>query len=180
MRWCRRRGDTGRWRDDDREKVAWTISRILCPLYKGGDHFSGPAVADRLKQPTRSSDEPGRFSLLIWPCTRWGLPCLDCRQPSGALLPHHFTLTCQAASGLTSAVCFLWRCPAQGSRLPRGWALPTTVPCRVRTFLGLPMESRDHLVHATGSIVSRPGSCGQNTVGGRPRMWYLCSNDETG
>ena len=26
-------------------------------------------------------------------CTRWGLPCLNCHQLSGALLPHHFTLT---------------------------------------------------------------------------------------
>jgi len=29
----------------------------------------------------------------VWPCTRWGLPCLICRQISGALLPHLFTLT---------------------------------------------------------------------------------------
>ncbi len=26
-------------------------------------------------------------------CTRWGLPCPDCHQSSGALLPHLFTLT---------------------------------------------------------------------------------------
>jgi len=33
-----------------------------------------------------------RFS--IWSCTRWGLPCLACHQPSGELLPRHFNLTC--------------------------------------------------------------------------------------
>src|ERR1051326_642276 len=29
----------------------------------------------------------------IWPCTRWGLPCLVAYAPSGGLLLHLFTLT---------------------------------------------------------------------------------------
>lgn len=29
-----------------------------------------------------------------WACTRWGLPCPDCHQSGGALLPHHSTLPC--------------------------------------------------------------------------------------
>src|SRR6186713_1898499 len=29
----------------------------------------------------------------IWPCTRWGFPCLVACASSGALLPHLFTLT---------------------------------------------------------------------------------------
>jgi len=29
----------------------------------------------------------------IWPCTRWGFPCLVAHAPSGGLLPHLFTLT---------------------------------------------------------------------------------------
>jgi len=29
----------------------------------------------------------------IWPCTRWGFPCLVDYSPSGKLLPHRFTLT---------------------------------------------------------------------------------------
>src|SRR5436853_84052 len=29
----------------------------------------------------------------IWSCSAWGLPCLRRRRRSGALLPHHFTLT---------------------------------------------------------------------------------------
>ena len=32
----------------------------------------------------------------IWPCSRWGLPCHARCRPRGALLPHHFTLTCVA------------------------------------------------------------------------------------
>ena len=32
-------------------------------------------------------------SLPIWSCSVWGLPCLRLHSRSGALLPHHFTLT---------------------------------------------------------------------------------------
>jgi len=32
-------------------------------------------------------------SLPIWSCSVWGLPCLSLYRLSGALLPHHFTLT---------------------------------------------------------------------------------------
>jgi hypothetical protein len=32
-------------------------------------------------------------SLPIWSCSVWGLPCLRRYRRSGALLPHHFTLT---------------------------------------------------------------------------------------
>lgn len=34
------------------------------------------------------------YSFPIWSCSRWGLPCRLCYQSRGALLPHHFTLTC--------------------------------------------------------------------------------------
>jgi hypothetical protein len=46
---------------------------------------------------------------------------------------------------LRGAVCFLWHCPAGHP----GWALPTTVLCGVRTFLGRPEgppRSPDRLV----------------------------------
>ncbi len=66
----------------------------------------------------------------IWLCFRWGLPCLACRQASGALLPHRFTLTLtKVAHG--KAVCFLWRFPSSCL----GWALPSTIVPEVRTFL---------------------------------------------
>jgi len=45
-------------------------------------------------------------SLPIWSCSVWGLPCPRRYRRSGALLPHHFTLTLalrpQAASGSPS------------------------------------------------------------------------------
>src|SRR6185312_12633244 len=48
---------------------------------------------------------------------------------TGGLLHHRFTLTGSLAA---PAVCFLWHCPAGHP----GWALPTTLPCGARTFLG--------------------------------------------
>src|SRR5882762_4010237 len=57
------------------------------------------AVASHLRRPTRSSDDPGRVSLLIWPCSDWGLPCHACCQARGGLLPHRFTLTLGSNQG---------------------------------------------------------------------------------
>src|ERR1700716_2075192 len=51
------------------------------------------AVASHLVRPTRSSNDPRRVSLLIWPCSDRGLPCRACCQARGGLLPHRFTLT---------------------------------------------------------------------------------------
>ena len=47
---------------------------------------------------------------------------------AGGLLHRRFTLTPRPGRG---AVCFLWHCPAGHP----GSALPTTLPCDVRTFL---------------------------------------------
>ncbi len=66
-------------------------------------------------------------------CTRWGLPCPDCHQPSGALLPHLFTLACVPTSRDHRRCVFCGTVP--GSATKSRWALPTTVSCRVRTFL---------------------------------------------
>jgi hypothetical protein len=39
-----------------------------------GNHSSGSTVTSILKQPTRRHRGP-RYSLPIWSCSRWGLPC---------------------------------------------------------------------------------------------------------
>jgi hypothetical protein len=64
------------------------------------------AVASHLVQPTRSSNDPGRVSLLIWPCSDRGLPCRACYQARGGLLPHRFTLTLGYKGGLFSVALF--------------------------------------------------------------------------
>ncbi len=57
-------------------------------------HSSRNVVTHALEQPTRSVlVGVGHSSLLIWPCSRWGLPSHDCYQSCGGLLPHRFTLT---------------------------------------------------------------------------------------
>ena len=83
-------------------------------------------------------DAPGRHdaawllacaSLPIWSCSVWGLPCLRRYRRSGALLPHHFTLTTARdwplrtnpsgaipgrppEGGVAEAVSFLWHWPS--------------------------------------------------------------------
>jgi len=47
----------------------------------------------------------------IWPCTRWGFPCLPAHAGSGGLLLHLFTLTTSHAN-MRRAVCFLWHYPS--------------------------------------------------------------------
>src|SRR5207302_1488121 len=80
----RRHGETG----------GRAISRVLfIRCWRTDGHLSGMAVASHLTRPTRSSDDPGRVSLLTWPCSDWGLPCRACCQARGGLLPHLFTLT---------------------------------------------------------------------------------------
>ncbi len=63
------------------------------------DHSSGTAVAGRLKRPTRATARRRAGNACAFPvapirsCSRRGLPCLLRCRPSGALLPHPFTLT---------------------------------------------------------------------------------------
>src|SRR5580698_7329383 len=93
-------------------------------------------------RPTRGSSVPSRDSPHIWSCCRWGLPCRRCHHRRGALLPHHFTLTLRLAllaqdgpalseQSESKGGFFLLHFPSDHSAL----ALPSTVPCAVRTFL---------------------------------------------
>src|ERR1039458_6204428 len=71
----------------------------------------------------------GDASLPIWSCSVWGLPCPRRYRRSGALLPHHFTLTPALGTGrpgepfrqfqgrppergVAEAVSFLWHWPS--------------------------------------------------------------------
>jgi len=121
------------------------VSRVLLSRnqFRDGDHFSRMVVADHLKRPTRSSSDAGHISDSIWPFSGWGLPCLRCRHRSGALLPHHFTLTSNGnltTGSRRGAVSFLWHFPWGCPRSP----LATTLPCGARTFLP------DGFIHRSG------------------------------
>ena len=76
---------------------AWPISRVLssaCAL--GRSFLSEHDRSCPLAAYPQCLDRGGRLSLLIWPCSDWGLPCHDCCQSRGGLLPHLFTLTCRS------------------------------------------------------------------------------------
>jgi len=94
--------------------------------------------------PAASSDRPEERSwkravqaslrvLPIWSCFRWGLPGPCCCQQGGALLPHHFTLTCRPkpSGGIISVALSVAarETPATPGRYP--------APCfhEARTFL---------------------------------------------
>ena len=91
-------------------------------------HLLEPPVAYRTDTPRRLVPQASGTSLPIWSCSVWGLPCLRLHSRSGALLPHHFTLTprpilISTGSGapkrahpFPGAVCFLWHLPS--TRLP--------------------------------------------------------------
>ena len=137
-------------RDRDRR-----ISRILSETRSfPDDHFSWTPVARRLQRPTRESSRIGpirrrqscRRSETGADAPLFGLaPGGVCRarpvtRPAGELLPRRFTLTPadrDPRGGLFSVALSL---PVTGR-----WALPTTAPCGVRTFLrGLSSGPRRH------------------------------------
>src|SRR5437867_12600195 len=148
------------------------------------------AVASHLVRPTRSSNAPGRVSLLIWPCSDRGLPCRACCQTRGGLLPHRFTLTLWD----TRPVCSLWPCPS-----PHGaQALPGGLTCGARTFLEWPLlpATRDHRPHhfqagklpatgASGQVLLREApdhatqTVGRGTVEPKPRVLGECGESQT-
>lgn len=123
-------------------------------MSEGENHLSlqpipgtDPALSEPRSQRLRASERAGeeraapRFP--IWPCTRWGFPCLRAYAWSGGLLPHLFTLTTVHAS-MARAVCFLWHYPS--GRLTAsppaciqkpllGLRLRGIAPFGVRTFL---------------------------------------------
>jgi len=73
---------------------------------------------------------PGRRSCLALHLAGFAWPARH--RAAGALLPHHFTFACtRLTCGRAIGRVFLWHFPAG---FP-GWALPTAMPCGVRTFL---------------------------------------------
>jgi len=121
------------------------------------DHSSRRRVAAPLQQPTRKfrlvdRSQPelsylgasGRYararwrvrarSLPIWSCSVWGLPCGGHYWPSGALLPHLFTLTVGPFE--RDRWRYIFCCTGRLCALKHtSRTLSGTLPCGVRTFL---------------------------------------------
>ena len=99
------------------------------PGFVVDSHSSRRIVTDTLKQPTRRHRGP-RHCLPIWSCSRWGLPC---RSVAGLAVRSYRTISplpdpLRAIGGI-----FLLHFPSARA----AQALPGTVPCGARTFLGI-------------------------------------------
>jgi hypothetical protein len=122
-----------------------------------------PFIAARLQRPTRAIRRETRLSqpcLSTWlkpaapirSCSGWGLPCRDCYQPRGALLPHPFTLACESKLHRRSALCGTF------PRLASGGHYPPPLFRGARTFLGL-HPAHDELDERRGCPAPRRARC---------------------
>src|SRR5262245_50995735 len=77
------------------------VSRILsAPNFFGGENHLSQQPVPGTRFAMRNSERAAPGSP-IWPCTRWGFPCLEVHTSSGGLLPHLFTLTsCNPETGI--------------------------------------------------------------------------------
>jgi hypothetical protein len=122
--------------------VSRRTTEVVC---RPGDHPSRVAVADNLMRPTR---ELGRAALerSLSDLAPGGVyQAAQVTLSAGGLLHHRFTL----AAGCPVAVSSLWHFPAGHP----GWALPTTLPCGARTFLG--EQPKGHPTRSPGRLVRR-------------------------
>lgn len=129
-------------------------SKMFCknihkPAYKPGSvsrlkrqddsHLSRRTVTRTLERPTRRSNGPDQSFLLIWPCSRWGLPS----QPVARLLVGSYIkeFAFPAISPLPFwGGIFLLHFPYPYATHNKAcyfgrWELPTTVSYGARTFL---------------------------------------------
>ena len=129
------------------------------PTGVGGDHPSATGVATGLVRPTR---ELGRVTLDVrvgdTDATVLALLRVGFAEPVGS--PRPLVGSYPTVSPLPirrPAVCSLWHCPAGHP----GWALPTTLPCGVRTFLDPPgprPPNRLAVLRIAGSVGWQPGA----------------------
>ena len=93
-------------------------------------HSSGPDVTVRLKRSTRERRGP-RHGSPIRSCSRWGLPCHAALSPRAVRSYRTVSPLPDPLAG-PSAVCSLLHFPSARA----AQALPGTLPCGARTFLG--------------------------------------------
>ena len=116
--------------------TGWPISRVLCPRTVTGPEAAIIHLGTPLPAP--SSGLPGHIGRAALKRVLYGLApggvylAVPVTRDAGGLLHHLFTLTCGPVKVDPPAVCFLWHWPAG---FPE-WALPTTLLCGARTFLG--------------------------------------------
>ncbi|CAG0988259.1 hypothetical protein GPROT1_02792 [Gammaproteobacteria bacterium] len=160
-----------------------SISRILCPIRRlGGDHFSRPLIAQRLKQPTRETgDEPPLYGLLRKCASSEACHSLLDLAPAGGCLAGHVTVP-PVSSYLTFSPSpsdpvgslgslFLWPCSAHCCARP----LAGSVLGGVRTFLVRIESARDHLDLLSATIVALEAMSVKAKTGSRKQPAYAVS-----
>jgi hypothetical protein len=120
-----------------RDDFGRAVSRILSAPkpFEGENHLSQqpiPGTCSAGRNVERAT--PGSP---IWPCTRWGFPCLRACAWSGGLLPHLFTLT-PISLPRPGRFNFLWHYPS--GRLAA--SPPACIPWQ--TFLRRPPQVTRH------------------------------------
>ncbi len=110
-------------------------------------HSSRRIVADTLKQPTRTRRGP-RHEVPIWPCSRWGLPC----RPVARLAVRSYR-TISPLPDLRRAIGGIFLLHFPSARAAQ--ALPGTVPCGARTFLGIRPTKLDRMTRLSGRLRRR-------------------------
>ena len=95
-----------------------------------GSHSSRRHLAVALKQPTRVQAGPAHRTP-IWSCSGWGLPCPAALAPRAVGSYPTVSPLPRTLAG-RSAVCSLLHFPSARA----AQALPGTLPCGARTFLG--------------------------------------------
>src|SRR5436309_9768473 len=103
----------------------------------GGGHLSGSRVAATLLRPTRGR-RTGRPPP-AWPCSGWGLPGRPVARPP---VSSYLTVAPLPLPSTRRRAVFAdggWRSVSVALSAGRpAWALPSTLPCGVRTFLDPP------------------------------------------
>ena len=140
-----------------------------------GDHPSAAAVASGLVRSTREHRAGHSFTQIGCPILLTLLPVGFTEPPqSPAVLVVSYT-TVSPLPRFLGAVYFLWHCPAGRP----GWALPTTVPCGVRTFLdaiprtAITRPTRPHPGYDTAGEVNQALTETRHTS---PVVWFLATN----
>ncbi len=111
---------------------------------RGGGHPSRTDVAAGLVRSTRglgraALDRPRRAAVRRLLLTLLQVGFTEPSESPRTLVVSYTTVSPLPVASRRPAVCFLWHCPAGHP----GWALPTTLPCGARTFLGGALKDPD-------------------------------------
>jgi hypothetical protein len=126
-------------------RASWPVGRVLCTRFRGPAviHLGLPLPTASCGLPADSGEPPSnvragttsrRDIAPFRPCSRWGLPSRRSHLRRWWSLTPPFHPYRRTGTPVPAAVCFLWHFPAGHP----GSALPTTLPCGARTFLGDP------------------------------------------